>query len=67
MPCSPGDGNAFLATLASLAEAGKASLVQTPVISMRDFEKVLVRARPTVSPKDLETHISFTKEFGEEG
>ena len=66
-PCSPGDPNAFTATLASLAEAGKASQVETPLISMRDFEKVLTRARPTVSTKDLESHINFTKEFGEEG
>ncbi len=66
-PCSPGDPNAFTATLASLAESGKASQVETPLISMRDFEKVLTRARPTVSTKDLDSHINFTKEFGEEG
>ena len=29
--------------------------------------KVLLRARPTVSAKDLVTHTNFTKEFGEEG
>lgn len=67
VPCSPGDPAAFPATLASLADAGKAAQVQTPLITMRDFEKVLVRARPTVSTKDLETHIQFTTEFGEEG
>jgi len=33
----------------------------------QDFRKVLTRARPTVSTKDLDTHINFTKEFGEEG
>ena len=66
-PCSGGDPQAFAATLASLADSGKAAQVQTPLISMRDFEKVLVRARPTVSTKDLDTHINFTKEFGEEG
>lgn len=38
-----------------------------PMISMRDFEKVLLRARPTVSTKDLATFTDFTKEFGEEG
>ncbi|KAK9806723.1 hypothetical protein WJX72_000607 [[Myrmecia] bisecta] len=66
-PCSPGDRNAFPATLAGLAGQGKASLVQPPMISMRDFEKVLLRARPTVSHKDLEVHEKFTAEFGEEG
>jgi len=41
--------------------------VQPPRISMRDFEKVLLRARPTVSVKDLKVFEDFTKEFGEEG
>ena len=41
--------------------------VQPPVITMRDFEKVLLRARPTVSNKDLAVFEEFTKEFGEEG
>lgn len=41
--------------------------VQPPVISMRDFEKVMLRARPTVSKKDLEVFEQFTTEFGEEG
>lgn len=34
---------------------------------MRDFEKVLLRARPTVSQKDLKVFEDFTAEFGEEG
>jgi vacuolar protein-sorting-associated protein 4 len=41
--------------------------VQPPVITTRDFEKVLLRARPTVSKKDLEVFERFTDEFGEEG
>ena len=66
-PCSPGDSGAFEATLAQLAEKGVAAQVQPPKISVRDFEKVLLRARPTVSHKDLQIHEDFTKEFGEEG
>ncbi len=34
-PCSPGDPNAFEATLASLSEKGIASQVETPLISMQ--------------------------------
>jgi vacuolar protein-sorting-associated protein 4 len=34
---------------------------------MRDFEKVLLRARPTVSKSDLGIYEKFTSEFGEEG
>jgi vacuolar protein-sorting-associated protein 4 len=33
---------------------------------MRDFEKVLLRARPTVSQGDLGIFEKFTQEFGEE-
>lgn len=40
--------------------------VVPPIISMRDFDKVLDRARPTVSTKDLEVFERFTEEFGEE-
>ena len=38
-----------------------------PPISRTDFDKVLVRQRPTVSKADLDVHERFTKEFGEEG
>ena len=67
VPCSPGDPKAFEATLASLADSGKAAIVRPPDICMDDFRKVLLRARPTVSPKDLEEYKKFTEEFGEEG
>lgn len=66
-PCSPGDAGAFPATLQSLSDEGKAHLVLPPRITFRDFEKVLLRARPTVSLSDLESYEKFTKEFGEEG
>ena len=32
-----------------------------PKITFRDFEKVLLRARPTVSAKDLDIYEQFTK------
>ena len=41
--------------------------VHPPKISFRDFETVLLRARPTVSTKDLAIYENFTSEFGEEG
>ncbi|CAL5223306.1 g5797 [Coccomyxa viridis] len=66
-PCAPSERGAVEATLTQLAEKGLAPQVQPPRISMRDFEKVLLRARPTVSGKDLKVFEDFTKEFGEEG
>lgn len=40
--------------------------VLPPRITMRDFEKVIMRARPTVSKDDLAIFEKFTSEFGEE-
>lgn len=65
--CSPGEPGAFAATLAELADRGLAGRVATPSITMRDFEKALLKARPTVSAKDIEVQEKFTSEFGEEG
>lgn len=67
LPCSPGDAGAIPATLQELADQNLADKVQPPMITKSDFEKVLLRARPTVSTRDLETYENFTKEFGEEG
>lgn len=66
-PCSAGDPAAFAATLTTLAEAGHSAAVAPPRITRPDFDRVLLRARPTVSVKDLELHTRFTKEFGEQG
>ena len=65
--CSPGEPGAFAATLAELADQGLAGKVATPCVTMRDFEKALLKARPTVSSKDIEVQEKFTSEFGEEG
>jgi len=51
----------------SLAEAGHSAAVVPPLLTRADFDRVLLRARPTVSVADLETHTRFTKEFGEKG
>lgn len=40
--------------------------VLPPKITMRDFAKVLTRARPTVGKADLQIFENFTTEFGEE-
>jgi vacuolar protein-sorting-associated protein 4 len=53
-------------TLQYFADNNLADKVLPPKISMRDFEKVLIRARPTVSKSDLEIFEKFTAEFGEE-
>ncbi len=66
-PCSPGSPDGFPATLDSLASEGLSEKIYPPRINRLDFERALVRARPTVSKEDLVIHEKFTKEFGEEG
>lgn len=66
-PCSPGAEGAFEATLQTLSTAGYAKMVMPPPITRSDFERVLARARPTVSAADLQVYEDFTREFGEEG
>eukprot|EP00775_Hariotina_reticulata_P013692 gene13692-13814_t len=66
-PCAPMAPGAQEVGLQYFADKGIADQVVPPVISMRDFDRVLDRARPTVSPKDLQVFFKFTEEFGEEG
>ena len=65
--CPPSDPGAFEATMSSLAQSGDARKVPARPISMRDFQIVLGRARPTVSNRDLDMYRRFTEEHGERG
>lgn len=65
-PCSPSEPGAEEKTLQWFADNDLAGRVIPPRISMRDFEKVLLRARPTVGKGDLAVFENFTSEFGEE-
>lgn len=68
-PCSPGDPDPTKReeTLQTLIDKGLNDQVLPPSITMAHFERVMTRARPTVSKTDLETYDKFTREFGEEG
>ncbi|KAI8473497.1 MAG: AAA-ATPase of VPS4/SKD1 family [Monoraphidium minutum] len=65
-PCAPGAPGAMEVGLQYFADKGLADKVLPPVITRADFDKVLLRARPTVSPSDLAQYEKFTDEFGEE-
>ncbi|KAJ6900825.1 hypothetical protein NC652_026807 [Populus alba x Populus x berolinensis] len=67
VPCEPKQRGAVKTTLQELDAQDLASKVLLPPITRADFDKVLVRQKPTVSKADLEVHERFTKEFGEEG
>jgi len=65
-PCAPSDPDAEEKSLSWFVENDMSDRVMPPMITFRDFEKVLLKARPTVSPKDLEVFKQFTEEFGED-
>ena len=65
VPCSPDDAGSKELSLQYFADNDLASKVLPPPITMRDFEKVMLRARPTVGKSDLEIFERFTAEFGE--
>ena len=65
-PCPPTTPGAQEVNLQYFADKGTADRVVPPKISRLDFEKVLLRARPTVSHSDLGVFERFTEEFGEE-
>ncbi|KAG1653035.1 hypothetical protein FOA52_008513 [Chlamydomonas sp. UWO 241] len=64
--CSPSEPGSEEHNLQWFADNNLAGQVLPPKITMRDFSKVLLRARPTVSQDDLAVFVKFTEEFGEE-
>ncbi|CAN4114389.1 unnamed protein product [Withania somnifera] len=67
VPCGPRQPGVIQTNMQELAAKGLASEITPPPISIRDFDRVLWKQKPTVSKADLEVHERFTKEFGEEG
>lgn len=65
-PCAPGAPGAKEVTLQYFVDQGLADKVVPPRITKRDFDKVLLRARPTVAAADLDVFERFTADFGEE-
>ncbi|KAF5835378.1 P-loop containing nucleoside triphosphate hydrolase protein [Dunaliella salina] len=66
LPCAPSEPGAQELSLQYFADNNLADKVLPPPITMRDFNKVMLRARPTVGKADLEVFERFTSEFGEE-
>jgi len=63
IPCSPGDPDAIEMTWIQV----DGSKLKEPEITFDDFQKTLRKMRPSVSPTDIEEHIKFTNDFGQEG
>lgn len=64
VPCSPGDPEGFPMTVAEMSEP---ELLMPMPVTKEDFIKALRATRPSVSEADIEKHIEFTRDFGQEG
>jgi vacuolar protein-sorting-associated protein 4 len=62
-PCSPGDPGA---TEMSWMEV-KSNQLEPDEVTKQDFIKAISITRPTVNGADIEQHLNFTKDFGQEG
>lgn len=62
-PCSPGDQGA---REMNWMDVNGDDLMEPPV-TFNDFINGMARAKPSVSAADLEQHVKFTNDFGQEG
>ena len=62
-PCSPGDEGA---QEMNWMDIGTDELKE-PDLTVKDFIKSIKNNRPTVNASDIENHIKFTDDFGQEG
>jgi len=61
------DPGAFHTSLDQLEQLGQQHRVELPCLTSAMVHKVLDQARSSVSSAQLESHLSFTKEFGRDG
>ncbi|ORX62432.1 AAA-domain-containing protein [Hesseltinella vesiculosa] len=62
-PCSPGDPDAQEMTWVSI----QPDQLLEPELTMRDFVMAVESSRPTVNNDDIQHHVKFTNDFGQEG
>jgi vacuolar protein-sorting-associated protein 4 len=64
VPCSPGDPEGFPMSLTDITEP---KMVMPLPVTKLDFLKAIRTARPSVSQGDIQDHLTFTRDFGQEG
>jgi len=62
-PCSPGDNGAIEMNWMKV----ESDQLKEPELTIKDFEKAIKVARPTVNAEDIMQHTKFTSDFGQEG
>ena len=61
--CSPGSPHAEKKNLMDIPPNN----LETPIVSLKDFLRVLKTAKPSVSSSDIDRHFQWMKQFGQEG
>lgn len=62
-PCSPGDPTAQVMNWMNI----EGDQLLEPELTVQDFLKAVRNSRPTVNEKDIQQHVDFTSDFGQEG
>jgi len=62
-PCSPGDPSGQALTWMDIA----GECLVPPIVTKSHFMRSIRNTRPTVNREEIEKHIKFTEEFGQEG
>lgn len=62
-PCSPGDDGAIEMSWLDIAT----DELQEPELVVKDFIRAVKNNRPTVNAADIQNHVKFTDDFGQEG
>jgi vacuolar protein-sorting-associated protein 4 len=66
LPCSPSHPNARKISLMEI-EAHEHSRVRTENLKLAHFLRILTVCKPSVGHEDIQRHIDWTNEFGQEG
>lgn len=62
-PCSPGDAGAQETSWMDIAS----DELREPELTIKDFVRAIKNNRPTVNASDIQNHVAFTNDFGQEG
>ena len=66
VPCSPSDPAGKEMSLMEIPEADQEK-VRAPPLRLEHFLRILATCKPSVGADDIERHVEWTAEFGEEG
>ncbi|KAG5490305.1 hypothetical protein JKF63_00425 [Porcisia hertigi] len=64
LPCTPGDPDAVEMSVADITEP---QLLMPMPVTKEDFIRALRTSKPSVNGEDIDRHIKFTADFGQEG